>query len=65
MTGSQRFQLMRDVPESLAGRVAIVELLPFSYAELLAAKQPGLGEILYDGFYPPVALDLPPTTAPH
>jgi predicted AAA+ superfamily ATPase len=35
LTGSQRFQMMRGVTESLAGRVAIVDLLGFSQAELL------------------------------
>ncbi|MBI5409281.1 MAG: AAA family ATPase, partial [Nitrospirae bacterium] len=30
LTGSQQFQLMKDVTESLAGRIAIIELLPFS-----------------------------------
>lgn len=34
LTGSQKFQLMRGVTESLAGRVAIVDLLGLSQAEL-------------------------------
>ncbi len=34
LTGSQKFQLMRDITESLAGRVAIVDLLGLSQAEL-------------------------------
>ncbi len=33
LTGSQQFDLMKGVSESLAGRVAVLELLPFSYAE--------------------------------
>jgi len=33
LTGSQKFQLMRGVTESLAGRVAVLDLLGFSYAE--------------------------------
>jgi predicted AAA+ superfamily ATPase len=33
LTGSQQFHLMRDVSESLAGRVAILKLLGFSQAE--------------------------------
>lgn len=33
ITGSQKFHLMKGVQESLAGRVAIIDLLGFSYAE--------------------------------
>ncbi|MFZ5799891.1 MAG: ATP-binding protein, partial [Candidatus Omnitrophota bacterium] len=33
LTGSQNFTLMRGVSESLAGRAAILSLLPFSFAE--------------------------------
>ena len=57
LTGSQQFGLMKGASESLAGRVAILELLPFSYAERLraagdrAAWHPGLpldpGRILH------------------
>ena len=32
MTGSQQFAMMRDVSDSLAGRVAVLELLPFIWA---------------------------------
>ncbi|GAB1394874.1 ATP-binding protein [Rhodocyclaceae bacterium] len=34
LTGSQKFQLMRGITETLAGRVAIVDLLGLSQAEL-------------------------------
>lgn len=34
-TGSQNFVLMAGVSQSLAGRAAILSLLPFSYAELI------------------------------
>lgn len=33
LTGSQNFTLMHGVSESLAGRAAVLSLLPFSYAE--------------------------------
>jgi uncharacterized protein len=33
LTGSQQFQMMHRVSESLAGRILIKELLPFSWAE--------------------------------
>ena len=34
MTGSQSFLLMRKISQSLAGRAAVLHLLPFSWAEL-------------------------------
>ncbi len=33
LTGSQNFALMQNVTQSLAGRVAILSLMPFSYSE--------------------------------
>jgi len=53
LTGSQQFGLMRDVSESLAGRVAVLELPPFSHEEYL---RPGLDEVLWNGGYPVVAM---------
>lgn len=53
LTGSQQFNLMRDIGESLAGRVAILELPPFSYGE---HPSPGLDAILWNGAYPIPAL---------
>ena len=35
LTGSQKFHLMREISETLAGRVAILDLLGFSQAEML------------------------------
>ena len=35
LTGSQKFALMKNVHESLAGRIAIVEMLGFSYKEII------------------------------
>lgn len=49
LTGSQQFGLMRDVSESLAGRIAILELPPFSYAEL---PRSSLDKVLWNGGYP-------------
>jgi len=54
LTGSQQFGLMRDVSESLAGRIAILELPPFSHEEFL---RPGLNDVLWQGGYPVVALN--------
>lgn len=49
LTGSQQFGLMRDVSESLAGRIAILELPPFSQAEF---ARPALDDVLWNGGYP-------------
>jgi uncharacterized protein len=53
LTGSQQFGLMRDVSESLAGRVAVLELPPFSHEEF---PRPTLEEVLWNGGYPVVAM---------
>lgn len=54
LTGSQNFLLMERISQSLAGRVAIFELLPFSYRELQNSIHalPGWQEFLYQGAYP-------------
>ncbi|MBI4745626.1 MAG: ATP-binding protein [Deltaproteobacteria bacterium] len=54
LTGSQQFQLMKNVTESLAGRIAILELLPFG---LLEHKGSGsLESFLWNGGYPEPSL---------
>lgn len=35
LTGSQNFLLMHNITQSLAGRVAVLNLLPFSFSELI------------------------------
>ena len=54
LTGSQQLGLMSSVSQSLAGRSAIVELLPFTHAELSAAGQAcaDLDTALFMGGYP-------------
>ena len=54
LTGSAQFDLMAGMTQSLAGRVGRVELLPFSAAELQAAKRlpKRLETMLYTGSYP-------------
>ena len=63
LTGSQVFSLMQGVTESLAGRVAVFELLPFSYSELPAVKEMNEDRAFEDiirGFFPgPVAQHVP------
>ncbi len=39
LTGSQQFGLLSNISQSLAGRVGLVQLLPFSHGELFAAGQ--------------------------
>jgi hypothetical protein len=54
LTGSQNFGLLARITQSLAGRVAILHLLPLSMGELRAGGV-ALGDIdewLYRGFYP-------------
>jgi predicted AAA+ superfamily ATPase len=51
MTGSQQFHLMKNISETLAGRIAILELLPFSLAEIGDKRQP-LDQILWTGLFP-------------
>ncbi len=54
LTGSFNFGLMEGISQSLAGRVAILELLPFSFSELEQENRlPGLIEdLLFTGGYP-------------
>jgi predicted AAA+ superfamily ATPase len=56
LTGSQQFGLLSGITQSLAGRTAFVELLPFSIHELArAGKQPqNIDRMLYAGGYPPL-----------
>jgi len=49
LTGSQQFALMSGVTESLAGRVAILELPGFLHQEL---TRPTLEESIWNGAYP-------------
>jgi hypothetical protein len=56
LTGSQQFHLMRNVGESLAGRVAILDQLPFSIGELSGAGELTLEQVLWNGCYPEPAL---------
>jgi uncharacterized protein len=56
LTGSQQFGLLSGISQSLAGRVGLVQLLPFSIGELSeAGKLSGnLEDLLYQGCYPPL-----------
>jgi uncharacterized protein len=56
LTGSQQFELMTQVTQSLAGRTAVLRLLPFTLAEVQrlngGTKPPEMGQTLLNGFYP-------------
>ena len=55
LTGSQRFGVLSGITQSLAGRAAHLELLPFSLSELSdTIPSYTLDGILYSGLYPPV-----------
>lgn len=53
LTGSQNFQLLDKIKQSLAGRTAILKLLPFSMGEIQSIiNKMSLDEVLLHGFYP-------------
>lgn len=60
LSGSQNFLLLRNISQSLAGRAAIMHLLPLSYHEIDGSGQtgPGMDEWLLRGGYPRL-YDLP------
>jgi uncharacterized protein len=54
LSGSHNFLLMERISQSLAGRTAILKLLPFSYSELSDARlaEKSLYKSIHKGFYP-------------
>lgn len=54
LTGSQMFNVMQGMSETLAGRVALFELLPLSFQELgtIPTSPMGCYEHILKGFYP-------------
>lgn len=54
ITGSQHFLLLEKVTQSLAGRVSILKLLPFSLQELSKLKlfKDSADEVIFKGLYP-------------
>src|SRR3990172_6053023 len=65
LTGSQQFDLLSGITQSLAGRVGLLVLLPFSLPELQAAGRAPkkLSELLFQGLYPPI-YDAHPQSGP-
>jgi predicted AAA+ superfamily ATPase len=45
LTGSQNFLLLQSISQSLAGRCAVLHLLPFSLAELMSRQAISLGKV--------------------
>jgi uncharacterized protein len=54
LTGSNQFEYMHNIAQSLAGRMAILKLLPFSYNEIYSNTILDLDEILEKGMYPAI-----------
>jgi predicted AAA+ superfamily ATPase len=54
LTGSRNIMLQKNLSQTLAGRVALLTLLPFSIEELSATRYAvrGVEEAMYQGFYP-------------
>ncbi len=52
LTGSQQFGLMASVTESLAGRIAILELLPLGLDEIPADRRGDAEQAIWYGSYP-------------
>ncbi len=55
LTGSQQFEMMRALTQSLAGRTALLRLLPFSLEETAEdSSAECINGLMYRGFYPRV-----------
>lgn len=53
LTGSQQFEVMNTINQSLAGRTALLKLLPLSISEVQGTTLPeSLDMLLLKGFYP-------------
>lgn len=59
LTGSNNFLLLQNITQTLAGRVAYLELLPFSVAELVNIPNSldDMDSVLWKGGYPPIQAD--------
>lgn len=53
LTGSSNFNLLKTVSQTLAGRTAIFELMPFALKEIeTQVSNKSTDDLLYSGFYP-------------
>jgi predicted AAA+ superfamily ATPase len=54
LTVSNNFLLQESISQSLAGRIAYLYLLPFTFSELAAENTKNLHSLMFSGFYPPL-----------
>ena len=54
LSGSSNWLMMHNISQSLAGRVALTRLLPFSIDEIGLADAISTDELIYKGFYPAI-----------
>lgn len=56
LSGLQNFLLMQNITQSLAGRVALLRIFPFTFPEMHAGKLPlgNLENVIFTGFYPSI-----------
>lgn len=53
LTGSQQFEVLNTISQSLAGRTALLRLLPLSLAEIQVENTPAaIDRLILSGFYP-------------
>ena len=57
LTGSQQFNMMNAITDSLAGRIAIISLLPLSYNEYRDQFNWDIEQILFNGSYPEIVIN--------
>lgn len=62
LTGSNQFEFMPHLSQSLAGRTALLKLLPFSWKEMNNEKDVNIWDAIQRGFYPAL---LNPEMQPH
>lgn len=61
LTGSQQFDLLSKITQSLAGRTALYKLFPFNFQELGSLSETNINQCICKGFYPRVwDVDLSP-----
>ena len=54
LTGSQQFGMMEQISQTLAGRIGLLRLLPFSFNERPGGRQASLNDVRWQGAYPPI-----------
>ena len=54
LSGSSNWLMMQNISQSLAGRVALLRLLPLSIAEISSADNMSTDALIHNGFYPAV-----------